>query len=159
MNSGKECEDLVEIIREKVSQALENTNKSDITSLDLETAIKFSKAAIKKSNELGIKVVIAVTDKNGNLILLNRMEDSLIASIELAGKKAYTSVVLNMCTSEVLKCGLDEIVSSMEGKIVAFGGGLPVRINGKLIGGIGISGGTVEQDIEIAQYAVNAVLN
>ena len=114
---------------------------------------------LTQANELGIKVVIAVTDKNGNLILLNRMEDSLIASIELAGKKAYTSVVLNMCTSEVLNCGLDEIVSSMEGKIVAFGGGLPVRTNGKLIGGIGISGGTVEQDVEIAQYAVNAVLN
>ena len=159
MNSGKEYEDLVKVIREKVSQALENTKKSDITCLDLGTAIKFAKAAVKKANELGIKIVIAVTDKNGNLILLNRMEDSLIASIELAGKKAYTSVVLNMCTSEVLNCGLGEIVSSMEGKIVAFGGGLPVRTNGKLIGGIGISGGTVEQDVEIAQYAVNAVLN
>ena len=159
MNSGKEYEDLVRVIQEKVRQALENTKKSDITCLDLETAIKFAKAAIKKANELGIKIVIAVTDKNGNLTLLNRMEDSLIASIELAEKKAYTSVVLNMCTSEVLNCGLDEIVSSMEGKIVSFGGGIPLRSNGKLIGGIGISGGTVEQDIEIAQYAVNAVLN
>ena len=158
MNSGKEYEDLVKIIQEKVHQVLEKTKKSNITSLDLELSIKFSKASIRKANELGIKIVVALADKNGNLTLLNRMGDSLIASIELAQKKAYTSVVLNMCTSEVSKSGLVGIVSSMEGKIVSFGGGIPIKNNEKLIGGIGISGGTVEQDIEIAQYAINAVL-
>ena len=158
MNSGKEYEDLVKIVQEKVQQVLEKTKKFNITSLDLELSIKFSKASIRKANELGIKIVVALADKNGNLTLLNRMGDSLIASIELAQKKAYTSVVLNMCTSEVSKSGLVGIVSSMEGKIVSFGGGIPIKNNEKLIGGIGISGGTVEQDIEIAQYAINAVL-
>lgn len=158
MNSGKDYEDLVKIIQEKVHQVLEKTKKSNITSLDLELSIKFSKASIRKANELGIKIVVALADKNGCLTLLNRMEDSLIASIKLAEKKAYTSAVLNMSTSEITKSGLVGIVSSMEGKIVSFGGGVPIKNNGKLIGGIGISGGTVEQDIEIAQYAIDAVL-
>ena len=57
MNSGKEYEDLVKIVQEKVQQVLEKTKKSNITSLDLELSIKFSKASIRKANELGIKIV------------------------------------------------------------------------------------------------------
>ena len=60
-------------------------------------------------------------------------------------------------SSEVLKGGFDKLVETMEGKIAAFGGGLPVRSNGIFLGALGVSGGTSEEDIKIAEYAVNAV--
>ena len=67
---------------------------------------------------------------------------------------------MNCClfnVQEVLKGGFDKLVETMEGKIAAFGGGLPVRSNGIFLGALGVSGGTSEEDIKIAEYAVNAV--
>ncbi|UCD90827.1 MAG: heme-binding protein, partial [Desulfobacterales bacterium] len=91
-----------------------------------------------------------------------RMDETLPASTEIAVSKAYTSAVLRKSTHEVGKLAqpgepLYGIQHTHDGKIVLFGGGLPLRLNGNVVGAVGISGGTVEEDIQIAEAVVEAL--
>lgn len=128
--------------------------------LDLSTAVGLSKACAEKALQMGVPVCISVVDSSGIPILFNRMSNALLVSVEIAPKKAYTSVVLGMSTEQAgaftrdLAEGLD---TSLEGKIVLFAGGFPIRIDGVLLGGLGISGGTPTQDKEIAECGLRAM--
>ena len=148
MYPEKEYEELIKKIKTKVKEELNKNSKANVSGLNLDTAKRLADAAVKKAGEMDI---------HGNMILFNRMDDSVLAAIEVAPKKAYTSAALRIPSSEVLKGGFDKLVETMEGKIAAFGGGLPVRSNGIFLGALGVSGGTSEEDIKIAEYAVNAV--
>ena len=115
--------------------------------------------ATAKSEAMGVPVVITVVDVHGNPVLTYRMADALLVSTEFAGK-AYTAVALK-CKTQALKeitqpgADLYQIESMVSRPLVTFGGGFPLTQNGKLIGGLGISGGTVAEDVTIGEYAMD----
>ena len=115
--------------------------------------------AVEKATELGVPVVISVVDKSGNLVFLYRMEGSLLISLEISPNKAYTAVALKSPThllTDAVQPGapLYQIESFVDRKIVTFGGGYPLLDGNEVIGGFGISGGSVEEDMLIAEYAL-----
>ncbi|PHV72116.1 DhaG protein [Sporanaerobium hydrogeniformans] len=108
-----------------------------------------------------VNAVMAIVSKEGNPISVQVMEDAYIVSYELALKKAYTSAALKMPTHELaylVKEGgdLEGLLSMLDGnKLITLGGGYPITLNGKVVGGLGVSGGTAGQDIELARYGVS----
>ncbi len=111
---------------------------------------------------LGVPMATALVDEEGGLSFFGRMDGTLPASTELAVAKAYTAAALRMATHEVGKLAqpggvLYGIQHTHPGRIVLFGGGLPLRLQGKVAGAIGISGGTVDEDIRVATVVVEAL--
>lgn len=105
------------------------------------------------AKQLGINVVTAVADSGANLILLQAMDNSYIASVRAAQDKAYTAAALKMPTYEALsqsRGGALDGLTNGNG-ILLLGGGEPFIKDGKLLGAIGVSGGTKEQDILLAK--------
>ena len=110
-----------------------------------------------KATEIGLAAVIAVSDQAGRLIAVHCMDDAFIASYDIAVNKTFTSAGLKMSTAELAKLAqpgqpLYGIQHTNEGKIVIFGGGEPLEVDGKIIGALGVSGGTAEQDTMLAAY-------
>jgi len=104
---------------------------------------------------MGLAVAVAIVDEEGLLQYFARMEGTLPASTDIAMAKAYTAAALRLSTREVGELAqpgnpLYGIENTNSGKIVLFGGGFPLILQGLAAGGIGISGGTVEEDEEIA---------
>lgn len=129
------------------------------TVIDRETAKHITEKCVQKSYEIGVPMVICITDFSGNITLLERMDDSLLASIEIAMKKAYTAAALKAPTHELRDASLPsgELygINNAE-KIITFGGGFPLKVSGKIVGAIGVSGGTVEEDMKVSQCGVKA---
>ncbi len=152
---------LKEQVTDLVKKAMNNlTIPVEKPPLTLEVAEIMAKRAREKSIEIGVPIVFAVVDQGGNLILLNRMADSFLGSIEVAIGKAYTANAFKMPTDvlgSVSQSGqpLYGIETSAPGKIILFGGGAPYKLGETTLGGIGVSGGTVEQDMEILHYAMS----
>ncbi|MBQ6530852.1 MAG: heme-binding protein [Clostridia bacterium] len=123
--------------------------------MTLDLAKKAARAAEIAAEKLGIKVVVAICDEGANLVLLHSMDDSYIASIKAAQDKAYTAVALKMPTHIALKesrgGALDGLTNG--NGILLLGGGFPLESENKIYGGIGVSGGTKEQDTLIAAVA------
>nr|WP_277349818.1 heme-binding protein [Vibrio plantisponsor] len=124
--------------------------------------MKLLQLAIAEAKQIGIPIVFALVDAHGNTILSYRMPHALLVSSELALKKAYTAVALKMATHELhnlVQPGqpLFQIEASCSDQLVSFGGGYPIFADGKIIGGIGISGGSVEEDMQIAQAALKGL--
>ena len=127
--------------------------------LGLDLALELTAAARKKAEEIGVPMVIAVVDTGGNLIALKRMDDALLVSINIAANKAYTAVALKMPTHELAKAAqpgepLFGIHTTDGCRIVIFGGGFPLKKGGEIVGGIGVSGGSVEEDMACAMAAL-----
>jgi ATP:cob(I)alamin adenosyltransferase len=126
-------------------------------------ALKIAAAASEaKGAELGVPIVFVAVDAGGNLILVHRQADSLLASIRIAQEKAYTAASLkqptaNLAVSAAPGGALYGINTSDGGKICVFGGGVPIFVGGQLAGGLGVSGGTVDEDIIIVNAAVAAL--
>lgn len=129
-------------------------------SITAELAQKMVEAAIAKAKELGVPQVAAVLDESGHLKAFCRMDGAPLVSIEVAQNKAYTALFgipshefYNFIKDDpALLAGVPHIP-----RIALFGGGLPVRIGDAVAGGIGVSGGTVEQDIACAQAGLDAI--
>jgi len=124
--------------------------------LSLEEAKKIVLDAEAKAKEIGVKMNIAVADVGGNLVAFERMDNAWLGSINIAISKAYTAVAFNMTTEDLGKesqagKSLFGIHTTNHGKIVIFGGGIPLTRKGVLVGAIGVSGGAVPQDIEVAK--------
>lgn len=120
------------------------------------------KLAVAAAMQLQISVVVALADRHGNMIMTYRMPDTLLVSSELAPKKAWTAVALKTAThqlSAAIQPGADlfQLEASTGGKVVSFGGGYPLWRDGQLVGGLGISGGSIEQDMHIAEAAISAL--
>ena len=133
-----------------------------IETLSLQDAKRMLAAGEAKAEQIGIPYNIAVVDAGGDLVAFSRQDGALIGSIDLAIHKAFTSRAFDISTGDLAKLArpgmpLYGIHSSNDGKIVIFGGGLPIRRKGVVIGAIGISAGTVEQDIAVAEAAVGAI--
>lgn len=159
-------EDLVqdEQLRDKVTaavrQQLFQSQGKELPPFSLKTLQQMAQRAEARAHELGVPVVFAGVDQGGNVMLLQRMENALLASVDIAVGKAYTANALKMPTHELGEAARQDgplygIESATPGKIVLFGGGFPYLQNGEVVGGIGISGGTVEQDMDIARWAMS----
>jgi uncharacterized protein GlcG (DUF336 family) len=127
--------------------------------IDLEQALELIAAAKEKAAEINVPMVIAVVDAGGNLVALQRMDGALLVSIDIAANKAYTAVAIKIATDELAKLTqsgqpLFGIHNADGGRIVIFGGGFPLERNNEIIGGIGVSGGSVEQDVLCAKAAL-----
>lgn len=126
---------------------------------NLDLALELIAASKEKAREIKVPMVIAVVDGGGNLVALQRMDQALLVSIDIAVNKAYTAVALKIPTHELAKIAqpgqpLFGIHNADGGRIVIFGGGFPLRRNDQIIGGIGVSGGSVEEDIQCAEAAL-----
>jgi len=117
-------------------------------------------AGMKKAQEIGCPMVLTVVDQNGDVIESRRMDDALIVSITLAPHKAYTAATVRLATHELAKVAQPgESLYSIDvnlPKITLVGGGLPLSKDGKVVGAVGVSGGSVEQDIAVAEAMVAA---
>lgn len=140
----------------------EPAESTTVTGELLDAAQIMVEAAQAKAIEINVPMVISVMDMGGNLVLLHRMENSLLASLEISQNKAYTAVALKMPSSAVKELAqegqeLQGIAVDHAGKIVEFGGGLPIyNAEGVQIGGIGVSGGSVDEDTSVAQAGLDA---
>ena len=145
----KELADVVSAVVRKMA---------DVSDMTLDMALALADAVRKKAAEIGVKAVVAVSNRGGNPVLVQCMDDSYIASYDIALNKAYTSVALKMPTcrlSELAKPGssLYGIQFTNQGKIVIFGGGEPLcNREGEIIGAIGVSGGSESEDTALAAY-------
>lgn len=145
---------------EKTLNAIVSSVAKEIADADmtLDTALKLSAKVKEKAKEMGVNAVVAISNKAARPVLVECMDDSYIASYDVAFNKAYTVVALKMSTSELKKLSqpngsLYGIQFTNDGKIVIFGGGEPLYSKaGKLIGGLGVSGGSEEQDTALAKY-------
>lgn len=128
--------------------------------MNLDLAKELIAGAEKEAEKIGVSMVISVMDEGGNLIAVHRMDDAWLASIDIAQNKAWTSVALKMPTSNleeatVPNAELYGLNTTNQGRIVVFGGGIPLEKDGKVVGAVGVSGSTVEHDVQVAQAAVD----
>lgn len=129
--------------------------------LNLDSAITMIQAAEEKASAIGVPMVVTVVDAGANMVAQHRMDGALLASIDISKNKAYTAVATQMPTSDLAAAGqpgqpLFGIHSCDHSRLVIFGGGFPIRHEGELIGGIGVSGGSVEQDMACGQAGLAA---
>jgi len=129
--------------------------------LSYPVAVMLSRIAAGRAEDIGVPMVIALSDGQGELIHFSRMDDALPASRTIAVNKAYTAAALRMATHEVGQLAqpgepLYGIQHTMEGRAVLFGGGYPLRIGNCVAGALGISGGTVDQDMDVGQTVLVA---
>jgi uncharacterized protein GlcG (DUF336 family) len=118
-------------------------------------------AAEAKAESLGIAYNIAVVDASGHLLAFSRQDGALIGSIDLAIDKASTARIFEKETSYLATLAqsgqpLFGIQESNAGKVVIFGGGIPIMFDGDIVGAVGASAGTVEQDIAVAEAGAAA---
>ncbi len=127
--------------------------------MGLDLALQLMAATRKKSEEIGVPMVVAVVDASGNLVAEQRMDQALLVSIDIALNKAYTAVAIKIPTHELAPLSqpgqpLFGIHNADGGRIIIFGGGFPLKQGNETIGGIGVSGGSVEEDIKCATAAL-----
>ncbi|MFA0440896.1 cob(I)yrinic acid a,c-diamide adenosyltransferase [Vibrio sp. 10N.222.51.C12] len=119
--------------------------------------------ALQSAEQHQIAIVVSIVDENGHLITTYRMPDALLVSTDLAPKKAYTAVALKCATEHLASlvqpgAELYQLESLSDGKVVTFGGGIPIYKGNRIIGAVGISGGSVEQDINIALASIKSII-
>ena len=126
--------------------------------LTLEIVNKMLEAAKQEAEKQGVPMTIAITDAGGNLIALNRMDNAILCSIQIAMDKAYTAVFVKLPTkvlSEPYKSG-ELVPLFFHERWITFPGGFPIISNGVILGGIGASGGSAYEDASVASAALRA---
>lgn len=106
-----------------------------------------------------VPVAVCVIDIHGNVVLQHRMTGAPVFSLELSERKAYTSALVRVRTADLVPLvqpgqPLFPLLSVGGGRYSAMGGGVPLMSEGQVVGGVGVSGGTTEQDIAIVEAAV-----
>jgi uncharacterized protein GlcG (DUF336 family) len=133
-----------------------------MSSIGLTEARRIIAAAEKQAEELGQPMNVAVVDEGGNLVAFERMENAWLGSIDISQKKAWTSRAFDITTKDL---GANSqsgdqffgIHASNDGKVMIFAGGIPLKKDGKVVGAIGVSGGSGEQDHAVAEAGVAAL--
>jgi uncharacterized protein GlcG (DUF336 family) len=131
------------------------------TSVSHEQARRILDAGIAKAEEIGQPMNIAVVDDGGHLVAFGRMDGAIRASIDISTRKAVTSVLMNAPTAaltDLVQPGAELYgLEHTAGGMVAFGGGIPLHRDGELVGAVGVSAGSVAQDVEVATAAASAL--
>ena len=144
---------VVELISEKLSSIDIDNN------LSLEKARKIIRAGEKKAKEMNLPAVFAIVNSEGNLIIEERMDNAILVSVEVAYKKAYTAAALKLNTEDLtalVQPGAMFYGLQSDPKYIVFGGGMLLKVDGKIIGAVGVSGGSAQEDMEIAKACVKA---
>ena len=130
------------------------------TTTDLLTiAKKIADRVEDESVKQNLPVAVTVIDIHGNVVLTHRMTGAPAFSLELAERKAYTSALVGMRTADLVPLvqpgeALYPLLAVSGGRYSAIGGGVPVTSDGEVIAGVGVSGGTTEEDIAIVEAAM-----
>ena len=144
---------VIELVSEKLSSIDMDSN------LSLEKARKIIRAGERKAKEMNIAAVFAVVNPEGNLIIEERMDNAILVSIEVAYKKAYTAAALKLNTEDLtalVQPGAMFYGLQSDPKYIVFGGGMLLKVNGNIVGAVGVSGGSAQEDMEIAKACVKA---
>jgi uncharacterized protein GlcG (DUF336 family) len=131
-------------------------------SITTELARQMIVAAEQKAQEMGHPFVIAIVDESGVLKAFSRMDNAALLSVKIAQDKAYTAIGFGMSTDawhEFIKNDPPLALGAPSGieRLIIFGGGYPITIDGQIVGGIGVSGGHYTQDMEVAQAGLAAL--
>jgi uncharacterized protein GlcG (DUF336 family) len=129
--------------------------------LTLDDARTVVAAAEKKAQEIGQPMNIAVVDEGGNLVTHVRMDGAWMGSVDISINKAWTSRAFDVATKDLAKLaqpGADffGIHASNKGRVMIFAGGIPLKRNGKVVGAVGVSGGSGKQDQQVAEAGADA---
>lgn len=129
--------------------------------LTLDDAKKVIAAAERKAKEVEQPMNIAVADAGGNLVAHVRMDEAWMGSIDISIKKAFTSRAFDISTKDLAKLSQSGgqffgIHASNDGRVMIFAGGVPLKRAGKIVGAIGVSGGSGEQDHAVAEAGAAA---
>lgn len=148
---------IVKAVLEQRQKQTNNPSKLVTDKMTLKLALKLIEKVEQKAEEWKMAVVVAVSDAAGRPVAIHCMDDAYIGSFDVALNKTYTSIAFKMSTEELGKLSqpgesLYGIQFTNEGKIVIFGGGEPLYESGILIGALGVSGGTAQQDTALAAY-------
>ena len=132
----------------------------DASTISLDTARQAVAGAVKKASTMGLSVCVAVVDRAGHLLTFDRMATAPLLCIELAQDKAHTVAFFGLATHEWWDMIRDE-PSLLHGviktnRLIVYGGGVPISSHDTLVGGIGVAGGSPEQDREIAEAGAKA---
>lgn len=132
--------------------------------MDLNTAKELTRAALKKAQEMNRLCSVAIVDDRGFLISLYRMSNTPIPTVDIARNKAWTAATFRMPSPDIAKFGNPSSpgygfnTQNWNDRLTTIAGGLPVKNGDTVIGGIGVSGGTPEEDVIIGQAAIDAAV-
>jgi uncharacterized protein GlcG (DUF336 family) len=134
----------------------------EVMTLTLEDARRAIAAGERKAVELKVPYNIAVVDAGGGLVAHARMDGAWLGSVDIAIDKAWTATAFDMPTEALARLAQSGqqgfgINTTNRCRVVIFGGGIPVKANGTVIGGVGASGGSVEQDVLVARAAFDGL--
>ena len=146
--------DMEQIVREVLSQM------KATTTMNLKLALALMEKVEAEAKRIGVKAVVAVSDASGRPVAIHCTDGAFIGSYDVALNKTYTAVAFQMSTAKLAELAapggsLYGIQHTNEGKVVIFGGGEPLYVNDVMIGAIGVSGGTAEQDTYLGAYGQN----
>lgn len=133
-----------------------------IKSLGLAEANKVIEAGIARASAINSPSTVCVVDVGGTVIAQARMDGAALCSVELASNKAYTAIACRLATSfikTIAQPGGDfyGIANGLRGRAIVFPGGVPISVDGEVVGAVGASGGNGSQDEDVAQAAANAL--
>ena len=128
--------------------------------LDLSDARILIEGAAAKAREIGVPMCIAVVDESGTLIAFERMDGGKVTSVTIAQDKAFTAAAARKATNDYNAANVPGnlafgIHTEVGGRLSTVGGGLPVMVDGEVVGGIGLSSGTPQQDMDCAQAGID----
>jgi len=131
-----------------------------IKRLDLAEARLLIEGAAAKARDIGVPMCIAIVDESGNLIAFDRMNGGKTSSVTIAQDKAFTAAAAKKATHDYNSVNVPGslafgIHTEVGGRISSVGGGLPVIVDGEVVGGIGLSSGTPQQDMDCAQAGID----
>ena len=158
----QELAKIVESVVHTVGQ--QGNGRAVYTDVTLDMAKQLIAAVEQKAAQMGVNAVIAVANRGANPVAVHCMDNSYIASYDIAFNKAYTCAALKMPTTQLKTLSqpggdLYGIQHTNNGRIVIFGGGIPIMRNGQCISGLGVSGGSEAQDTELAEFAQTVIQN
>ncbi len=160
VDEQREIKRLVQRTLASAQEGVSNTQMNAQTGLSLTICDRLIEAGIRRAEEIGVPMVLAVVDASGQLLELRRMDNALLVSVSLAPNKAYTAAVARMPTADLAR--LAQPGESLYGidvnlpHLTLLGGGIPIVVNGTVVGAVGASGGAIDQDITVAQAMVEA---
>ncbi len=135
-----------------------------VKSLGLDDAKMIVDAGIARAREIASPSTVSVVDVGGTVILQARMDGASISSVELAADKAYTALTIRLSTKFISTIAQPNgdfygIGNGLGGRAIIFAGGVPITVDGQVVGAVGVSGGNGSQDEDVAQTAAAAALH